>query len=151
MDSELVSGSEFQLGRDGGQNRPTLPFTYTKKFEELCPLYMSFGMTYDQYWNEDSTMVKMYRKAHELRQESENQKLWLQGLYIYEALCCVTPAMRVMKPQKPIPYRSEPISLTGEKSKPKEEMRKEKSDSKAKAYMEMFAMSFNKQFEKKGG
>lgn len=153
MDSELVSGSESEyIGRDGGQNRPTLPFTYSKKFEELCPLYMSFGMTYDQYWNEDSTMVTMYRKAHELRQEVENQKLWLQGLYIYEALCCVTPAMRVMKPQKPIPYRSEPISLTGKSSeKPKEEQRKENSDNKAKAYMEMFAMSFNKQFEKKGG
>lgn len=154
MDSELVSGSEsVELGRGGGQHRPPLPFTYTPKFEELCPFYMSIGMTYDQYWNEDCTMVVMFRKAHELRQESENQKLWLQGLYIYEALCCVTPAMRVMKPQKPLPYHSEPIPLTGEKpaDKPKEQERQEKSDNKAKAYMEMFAMSFNKQFEKKGG
>ena len=64
MDSELVSGSEsYHTGRDGGQNRPTLPFTYSKKFEDLCPFYMSIGMTYDQYWNEDSTMVTMYRKA----------------------------------------------------------------------------------------
>lgn len=154
MDSELVSGSESeQHGRGGGQNRPPSHFTYSKKFEELCPFYMSIGMTYDQYWNEDCTMVVMFRKAHELRQESENQKLWLQGLYIYEALCCVTPAMRVMKPQKPLPYRSEPIPLTGEKpaDKPKEQERQEKSDNKAKAYMEMFAMNFNKQFEKKGG
>ena len=33
---------------------------------------------------------------------------------------------------------------------PKED-REKKSDRKAKAYMEMFAMSFNKQFEEKGG
>lgn len=154
MDSELVSGSESEEnGQGGGQKRPPALRAYTEKFEELCPFYMSIGMTYDQYWNEDSTMVVMFRKAYELQQESTNQKLWLQGLYIYQALCCVVPAMRVMKPQKPLSYPSEPLSLDGKESgnDAKEQSRQEKSDNKAKAYMEMFAMSFNKQFEEKGG
>ena len=42
--------------------------------------------------------------------------------------------------------------LTGKREPPeRKEDREKKSDRKAKAYMEMFAMSFNKQFEEKGG
>ena len=46
-------------------------------------------MTYDQYWNDDCQLVKFYRKAHKLKNEQKNQELWLQGMYIYEALCNV--------------------------------------------------------------
>ncbi len=153
MDAELVSGSESsQSGTGGGQHRPPVPFTYTQKFEELCPFYMSIGMTYDQYWNEDACMVVMFRRAYELRQEQENQRLWLQGAYFYEALCCVAPALRMIKPQKPKPYRSEPIPLQAKHEPPeRREDREKKSDKQAKAFMEMFAMSFNKQFEEKKG
>lgn len=113
---------------------------------------MSLGMTYEQYWHGDASMTAMFRKAHELKQEADNQRLWLQGAYFYEALCCVAPALRMIKPQKPTPYRSEPFPQTGKSEPPKrKEDREKKSDMKAKAYMEMFAMSFNKQFETKGG
>ena len=153
MDAELVSGSESsQSGTGGGQHRPPVPFTFTEKFEELCPFYLSLGMTWEQYWDGDASMTIMFRKAYELKQEQENQRLWLQGAYFYEALCCVAPALRMFKPQKPTPYRSEPIPLTGKREPPeRKEDREKKSDQKAKAYMEMFAMSFNKQFEEKGG
>lgn len=151
MDAELVSGSESSnSGRGGGQHRPPLSFTYTRKFEELCPLYMSLGMTYEQYWDGDASMTVMFRKAHDLKQEQENQRLWLQGAYFYEALLCVAPALRLVKPRKPAPYRSEPIPLVSEKyreSSRENEDRKKQSDEKAKAYMEMFAMSFNQQYE----
>lgn len=115
---------------------------------------MALGMTYEQYWDGDASMTVMFRKAHELKQEQDNQRLWLQGAYFYEALCCVAPALRFIKPQKPTPYRSEPMPLTREKRRePVEEKedKERKSDEKAKAYLEMFAMSFNKQFETKGG
>lgn len=153
MDAELVSGSESShSGTGGGQHRSPVPFTYTQKFEELCPLYLSLGMTYEQYWDGDASMTVMFRKAHELKQEEENQRLWLQGAYFYEALCDVAPALRMLKPQKPTPYRSEPIPLRSKNEPPKQkDDREKKSDAKAKAYMEMFAINFNKQFEKKGG
>lgn len=153
MDAELVSGSEsFQSGTGGGQHRPPVPFTYTQKFEELCPLYLSLGMTYEQYWDGDPAMTVMFRKAHDLKLEQENQRLWLQGAYFYEALCCITPALRLMKPQKPTPYRSEPMPLHTKHEQPeRKESHEKKSDKRAKAYMEMFAMSFNKQFEGKEG
>lgn len=114
---------------------------------------MAMGMTYDQFWNGDPTMARYFRKAHELRQEQENQRLWLQGLYFYEALCDVSPTLRAFKPQKPLEYRHEPIPLSGrpERSDTREISKEEQSDNKAKVFMEMFATRFNQEYEKKGG
>ena len=56
--------------------------TYSEVFEELCPQYMSIGMTYDEFWNGDVSIVKFYRKAEELRYKRQNQALWLQGMYM---------------------------------------------------------------------
>lgn len=71
-------------------------------------------MTYDQYWNDDPSLVRAYRKAAELNAERKNQELWLQGMYIYEALCCVSPVMRAFakKNTKAIPYPKEPYPLS---------------------------------------
>lgn len=152
MDSELVSGSESSNGEGGGTSRPSSLSTYGEQFERLCPLYMALGMTYEQYWDGDAELVRAYRKAHELRQEMQNQTLWLQGMYIYEALCCVAPILRPFsKSKKPIPYRSQPYPLNTTFSKEKEAKRKRDSDNKAKAKMESFMVQFNRKFEKKGG
>ncbi len=43
-------------------------------------------MTYEQFWIGDPFLVVPYRKVHELRIEQRNQELWLQGLYIYNAV-----------------------------------------------------------------
>ena len=50
---------------------------------------MSIGMTYEQFWYGDPWMVVSFRKAHELRNEMLNQQLWLQGLYIHNAVDAV--------------------------------------------------------------
>lgn len=152
MDSELVSGSESTPGRDGGESRSSRPSTYTERFEQLFPFYLALGMTYEQYWDMDSTLVKAYRKAHELKQELDNQSAWLQGMYIYEALCCVAPIFRPFsKVKKPVAYRSQPYSLKTSLSKMKEEKRKHSSDQKAKSVMEAFMVQFNQKFKEKGG
>ena len=151
MDSELVTGSESQ-GRNGADHS-SLPTSYTEYFNQLCPFYINAGMTYDQFWNEDSTMVKAYRKAHDMMLEEENFKLWLQGRYFYDALCCVAPIFRAFsKAKKPLDYHDQPFTLKTEYSEVRKKQQEAESDRKAKAMMEAFATKFNKEFlEKKGG
>lgn len=116
-------------------------------------------MTYDQFWNQDVELVRAYREANKIRRDLKNQDMWMQGAYIYEAILDAAPVLRFSfskKPPKPIPYREQPFELRTGQRKPEESGKKqltqqEKSDKKAKAMMEMFMVSINKKFEKKGG
>lgn len=89
-------------------------FTYTEQFNNNFPFYLSIGMTYDQYWNDDCELVVHYRKANELENTRKNQELWLQGMYIYEALCCVSPVLHAFAKSgtKPQPYPDKPYAIS---------------------------------------
>lgn len=145
-------------GGDG--NSPVPSHAYTEIFKKVFPHYLAIGMTYDQFWNQDVELVKAYREADEIRRYRKNQDMWLQGAYIYEALLDASPALRTSfskHPPKPVPYRQQPYELytskekLDESSSRKQLTQQEKSDKKAKAMMEMFMVSINKKFEKKGG
>lgn len=131
------------------------PMTYSEFFERCCPHYMAMGMTYDQYWHGDPWMTKAFREYDEIRRERENEMLWLQGMYVYEAICDVTPLLRTFsKVKKPVPYAAEPYPLT-ERMRELQEARKRKADSeKFKAQMNAWAAAVNKKFaqkQKEGG
>ena len=151
MESELVTGSDSK-GRNGG-DRSALPTSYSEFFEEMCPYYINAGMTYEQYWDGDSSMVRAYKKAHDMKLEEANFELWLQGRYFYDALCFVSPILRAFsKARKPVEYLGQPYLLKTKYSEYREEQRRRASDKKAKAAMEAFAAKFNEQFkQKKGG
>lgn len=145
-------------GGDG--NSPVPSHAYTEIFKKAFPHYLAIGMTYDQFWNQDVELVKAYREADEIRRYRKNQDMWLQGAYIYEALLDASPALRTSfskHPPKPVPYMQQPYELytskekLDESSSRKQLTQQEKSDKKAKAMMEMFMVSINKKFEKKGG
>ena len=150
MDSELVSDSLSATGGSEHNSSPPL-LTYTDKFYELFPYYLSIGMTYEQYWEGDCTLVKYYRKAEELRNEKRNQELWLQGMYIYEALCDVSPILHAYakKGTKPTPYSTKPYPLNSKHSERDEEERQRRIAEKGKRFMEAMAMSINKKFKGK--
>lgn len=100
------------LPSQGGEGKPSPPLSYTEVFEEQFPYYLSIGMTPDLYWNGDPTLCKAYRKADILRQERINHEKWLQGAYIYEALCQASPLLNGMsKRTKPFPYPKKPYDL----------------------------------------
>ena len=108
-------------------------------------------MTPEQYWEGDCMLAKYYRKAEELRNEKRNQELWLQGMYIYEALCDVSPILHAFakKGTKPSPYSDKPYALTVEQSKRNEVEKQRKLAEKGKRFMEAMAASINKKFEGK--
>ena len=89
---------------DYGVSQPT-QIKYGEVFNTHFPYYLSIGMTEEQYWDGDPELVKYYRKAEEIRNEKRNQELWLQGMYIYEALCDASPIFHAFakKGTKPRP------------------------------------------------
>ena len=108
-------------------------------------------MTYDQYWNDDCELTKYYRKAEELRNEKRNQELWLQGAYVYEAICDVAPILHAFakKGTKPNPYSSKPYPLNEKQMARDEEEKQRRLAEKGKRFMEAMAHSINKKFEGK--
>ena len=150
MDSELVSSS-LSTTEEGGHQSSSSLFTYTERFYKAFPYYLSIGMTPEQYWEGDCTLVKYYREADEIRKDRRNQELWLQGMYIYEALCDVAPVLRafVAKGAKPTPYSSKPYPLNNKQVQQNEEEKQRALAEKGKKFMEARMASINKKFQGK--
>ena len=103
---------------------------------------MSIGMTYDEFWNQDVSMVEVYCKAAELRDKRKNQELWLQGMYIYEALCDASPLFRLTMKKgavKPEPYAKEPYPITAAEVKEREEREARQKEERLKMEFALFA------------
>ena len=144
----MVSGS--LSAPEGSERNSSLPvFTYTERFYEQFPYYLSIGMTPEQYWDGDTALVKYYRKADEIKLERVNQELWLQGMYIYEAICDVSPILHsfAKKGTKPHPYTDKPYPLT-DKQRKRDVVSKEKAIAdKGKKFMEAFMKLNNSKFK----
>ncbi len=103
------------------------PLSYTEILQQACPIYMNYGMTYEQFWYDDVNKAPAYAAAHKLRMKSElendNFKMWLQGVYVDAA--CQNLAQTILNSFSKHPknklksvYPQEPIKLEKEQSKP---------------------------------
>ena len=111
---------------------------------------MSIGMSYDEFWNGDVSMVKAYRRAYELQEKRRNQELWLQGMYFYEALCDASPLFRFTMKKgmvKPEPYLKEPYPITAAEVQEREEREAKLREERIKAGFATFAKSVRKRLE----
>lgn len=112
-------------------------------------------MTHDEYWNGPANLPRVYRKAEELRREKVNSQLWIQGMYIYEALCDASPLFRSFGKGKVTahPYAKEPYDIYGTKARKTAKRTKRKTEKdnmeKGLAYMHKFMAAFNNRI--KGG
>ena len=123
----------------------------TKLFEHECPYYMSYGMSLEDYWYGDAYLVKFYRDAYKLKIRYDDVFMWKQGMYIYEALCDVSPILHAFskKGTKPLQYRIRPMSddfkdIMTEKDKEKE-IQNERL--KAIVFFEKWAKATSKHFK----
>lgn len=105
-------------------------------------------MSYDQYWNDDPALAIAYRRAAEIKAERKNQELWLQGMYIYDALCCASPILRSFskKGTKPVPYPTEPYALSAAQQKKEKASREKRTYDKGKAKMMAYMEKMNARF-----
>ena len=116
-------------------------------------------MTYRQFWHEDATLVRAYRKANELRNERRNAEMWWQGMYIYEAICDAAPLIRTSfgkKAPKALPYPKEPYDIRSKKEKSEETERRQEQKlmEKGRRSVEAWMASVNaqrKQKQQEGG
>jgi hypothetical protein len=110
---------------------------------------MSIGMTYDEFWNQDVALVRVYRKADELRRRRQNDALWMQGLYIRDALLSTVGNMFSGKNDTPIEYPKEPYPITADQVAEREEAERRKMEERMKAdFMALAARMIEKQMPK---
>lgn len=125
----------------------------TKTFEEMCPIYMSFGMSYDEFWYDSPYRAMFYRNSHKLKVKQKNEEMWMQGMYIYEALCDVSPILHAFskKGTKPLPYPDKPFGTNVDKEETEADKEQEVQNARliARIHFENWARAVKKQFENK--
>lgn len=136
--------------------------TFAELADELCPAYMSIGVPYNEYWHGDYSQLAYYAKAFEVQRERANYDAWLQGAYVYDALCMVSPILQAFAKRgtKPTPYHKEPYGAKSSGSGATADSKKPKKTDKeiqdiqalnASAKFASFMTQWNKRFESKGG
>ena len=150
----MVGNSEFNLSRGSESvNRSNAPLSFTEIFEKQFPYYLSIGMSERQYWDGDCSLTRSYREAERLRKQRVNEEMWLQGMYIYDAIGSLSPILRAFskKGTKPEPYVPEayPISKkTMNEAKTRKDM---KVYNKGLARMQAFMAKGKEKFKKTKG
>lgn len=96
-------------------NKPTSPKEILNYLDELFAYALSIGMTYEQYWFDDPSLINAYIKAEKIKQRKKNTELWLQGAYTYCAVECLYPLFNPFsKEHRAKPYLKQPVPLTEE-------------------------------------
>lgn len=101
---------EDQQGELSSSSINSKEMTFAEFADTLCSQYMAIGITYDEYWHGNYAKLPFYREAFILKSEHENYKAWLQGGYVYDAMCMVSPILRAFPDRgaKPTPYHKTP-------------------------------------------
>ena len=102
---------------------------------------MLYGMSYDDFWYGKPELATAYRKLHRLQAEQTNQQLWLQGLYIHNAVAVAINNAFSKQKQK---YISEPVRLfpmTEDEKETKAEETRQKLIAKLNACKDAFNKS----------
>jgi hypothetical protein len=106
-------------------------------YDYLFPLAIEFGMTSEEFWEDDPKLFSSYQKAYIEKQKREteiiNYSNWLQGLYIYDGFkkSLNDFSFNLWGKQNPSSqtYPDEPYDLFGENKnkelKKKEQVRKQ--------------------------
>lgn len=107
--------------------------SFTEYFEEIFPAYLAIGMTWSQYWEDEPKLAIAYRNAEMIRKRRKNEELWLEGIYVAEALKATVGNMfsRGAKNQ----YPEEPFPITADEQK-------ERREREEKARMERMKAAF---------
>lgn len=106
---------------------------------------MSMGMTYDEYWYGDVRMTTFVVEAHRLVRRAENERLWLQGMYIYDGVGRLLNNAFSDKGSELMEYPEKPYPLfEGEKTSEELVDQEEAEESRARAYMLQMDMALGR-------
>lgn len=141
-------------GFDTNGKQEVESISLTKTFEESCPIYMSYGMSYNEFWFGPAFMVTFYRESNKLKIKQRDENNWMIGMYVYEAILDCSPILHPFskKGTKPLPYAEKPYLMdklkTREKTQEEKEQEKEAERLKAIIHFNNWFRATQKQFEK---
>lgn len=73
-------------------------------------------MTWDMFWHGDPSAVRFFREADRLSMKRADYMAWIQGSYVYDALCATAPILNAMSDAKgPRDYDKEPYLEVAER------------------------------------
>lgn len=125
----------------------------TQLFEKACPIYMSYGMSYNDFWYGPAFMTTFYKDANKLKLRQQDENNWMIGMYVYEAILDCSPVLHAFskKGTKPLPYADKPFLMDklNEKDEVTEEEEKENERLKFIIKMNNWFRATQKQFENK--
>lgn len=143
------------MGSSGliSEERPKVESTsLTKTFEKACPIYMSYGMSYNDFWFGPAFMTQFYRDANKLRIRQQDENNWMIGMYVYEAILDCSPILHAFskKGTKPLPYAEKPYLMDNlvEKTEAEKEQEKENERLKAIVHFNNWFNATKSKFEK---
>lgn len=111
---------------------------------------MAMGMSYEQYWDGDTKAHRAFREAKRLQLVEQNRMAWVQGMYVYEAIANLSPALKAFAKGKAKPYPKEPYDLFEDEHKKREERKQRERYERMKEKVGQFAKAWNqKQQESK--
>ena len=121
-------------------------------FEKMCPIYMSYGMSYDEFWYKSPYRTKYYLDSYKRKIKQQDEYMWMQGMYIYEALCKVSPILHAFskKGTKPLPYSEKPYLYNSDDFKTQEEKEQEKKNNEllVKLHFKRWVKNMQNKFNK---
>ena len=148
MDGGLNDGPSSETGLVGGN--AASPLSLREIFTKACPVYMSYGMTYDEFWNGDTASHRMYREANKMKIRSANMQAWVQGRYVYDAIGAMVPVLRAFsKARKPSEYPDHPYDLFAEDRIERELAEQKERYERIREKVSAFAAEYNKQRQEK--
>lgn len=105
--------------------------TFTELFDEMFPAYLAMGMTWTQFWIDEPELTVAYRKSEMIKRRRKNEELWLEGIYVAEALSATVGNM-FTKGQKH-QYPAEPFPITADEQRERREREERKRMERMKA------------------
>ena len=98
-------------------------------------------MSYELFWDGEPQIAAAYRRADEIKRRRLNQELWLNGIYMAEALSATVGNM-FSKTNKH-EYPSEPLAITAAEQEERREREQKAKMERIKASFTARALSMN--------
>ena len=137
---------EGNLSEEEKDKKP-LSKTASEYFHEAFPMYLAIGMTYEEFWEKESWLVKSYRKAQKIKHDEVNYSAWLHGVYVLNALQSGVPVILngIAKEKIDLPsFPEKPIDFSENQRKKQEQKQMELQRAKMLQIAEQFNATFRR-------
>lgn len=98
-------------------------------------------MSYELFWDGEPQIAAAYRRADEINRRRLNQELWLNGVYMAEALSATVGNM--FSKNNKHEYPSEPLAITAAEQEERKEREQKAKMERIKASFTARALSVN--------